>query len=280
MLREVGALERQTVVAAIEEALAGFIYGPDGEAAGRRCQVCGEGELGVRIGRHGLFVGCDGWPECGYRRPLPALAGDDGYTGPKPLGDDPGSGIAVTLRRGPHGWYVQRGDRFRGGKPARSSVPRGMEPDDVTLDSALALLALPREVGLHPASGEPILAGLGRFGPWLRHGHLYAAIPDDDDVLTVGLNRAVVVLAEKEVRESRSRGPKRVLRELGSHPDDGAPVWLKTGHYGPFVAHRRRYASVPEDLAPESLTLEQGLELLGDGAGDGRSARAGAERRR
>ena len=93
-----------------------------------------------------------------------------------------------------------------------------MAPEDVTLDSALALLALPREVGVHPESGEPILAGIGRYGPWLRHGSIYAAIPDYDDVLAIGVNRAVVVLADKAVRESRARGPKRVLRELGAHP--------------------------------------------------------------
>ena len=226
-LREVGALERRTVVAAIETALAQFIYGPDGDTARRRCRACGAGELGVRIGRRGLFVGCGRWPDCAYRRPLAAVAGDDGYTGPKPLGDEPGAGIAVTLRRGPYGWYVQRGAGFAGAKPERRSVPRAMEPEDVTLEVALGLLALPREVGLHPASGGPILAGIGRYGPWLRHGHIYAAIPDDDDVLTIGLNRAVHLITEKEVRESRSRGAKRVLRELGSHPEDGAPVWLK-----------------------------------------------------
>ena len=277
-LREVGALERRTVVAAIETALAQFIYGPDGDGGRRRCPACGAGELGVRIGRRGLFVGCGRWPECGYRRPLAAVAGDDGYTGPKPLGDDPGAGIAVTLRRGPYGWYVQRGDGFAGAKPERASVPRAMEPEEVTLDAALALLALPREVGLHPASGGPILAGIGRYGPWLRHGHIYAAIPDDDDVLTIGLNRAVHLITEKEVRESRSRGAKRVLRELGSHPEDGAPVWLKTGHYGPFVAHRRRYASLPEEVSSESLTLEGALELLGDGAGHDGRGKAGGNR--
>ena len=121
--------------------------------------------------------------------------------------------------------------------------------------------------GVHPESGEPILAGIGRYGPWLRHGSTYAAIADDDDVLAIGVNRAVVVLADKAVRESRARGPKRVLRELGAHPDDGAPVWLKTGHFGPFVAHRRRYASLPKEVSADSLTLEQALELLGDGTG-------------
>ena len=141
------------------------------------------------------------------RRAL-AAGGDEGegHAGPKALGREPGTGLAVTLRRGPHGHYVQKGDGAAGAKPARMSVPGGMAPEDVTLDSALALLGLPREVGVHPESGEPILAGIGRYGPWLRHGSSYAAIPDDDDVLAIGVNRAVVVLADKAVRESRVRG--------------------------------------------------------------------------
>ena len=272
-LEGVGALERASVIAAIEGALAGFIYGAGEDA--RRCPACGEGRLELKASRYGLFVGCARWPACGFRRAL-AAAGDDGegHAGPKALGREPGTGLAVTLRRGPHGHYVQKGDGAAGAKPARMSVPGGMAPEDVTLDSALALLALPREVGVHPESGEPILAGIGRYGPWLRHGSTYAAIPDDDDVLAIGVNRAVVVLADKAVRESRARGPKRVLRELGAHPDDGAPVWLKTGHFGPFVAHRRRYASLPKEVSADSLTLEQALELLGDGAGpSGRGSR-------
>ena len=135
-------------------------------------------------------------------------------------------------------------------------------PEAVDLDLARRLLALPREVGRYPESGEPILAGIGRYGPWLRHRETYASIPPDEEVLAIGINRAVVLITDKEIRESRTRGPKQVLRKLGPHPGDGAPVWLKTGHYGPFVAHRRRYASLPEDICDDALTLAQAVELL------------------
>ena len=168
----------------------------------------------------------------------------------------------VSLRRGPTGWYVQRGERAGKEKPDRMSLPPSLEPDDLDLGLALRLLALPRRVGLHPETGAPILAGIGRYGPWVRHGETYAAIPDGEDVLGVGINRAVALIADAENRRSRARGPNKVLRELGRHPGDGAPVRLKTGHYGPFVAHRRRYASLPKDLAPEDVTLDAAVALL------------------
>ena len=276
-LEEVGALRRSAVLAAIETALADFIHGPGSEATRRRCPSCAQGTLRLKRGRGGLFVGCSSWPACGYRRPLQAVVGEDGAgNGPKSLGSDPVTGLPVTVRSGPHGRYVQRGDGAGGAGLARVSVPRGITPDEVTLDVALALLALPREVGVHPATGETILAGIGRYGPWLRHADTYASIADGDDVLHIGINRAVSVLAEKEIRRSRSRGPNRVLRELGSHPTDGAPVRLKTGHYGPFVAHRRSYASLSSDVSPDTLTLEQALDLLRRaGASPGRTARHG-----
>ena len=259
-LEEAGALERATVLTAVEERLDGFLFGAG--AGRRRCPACPDGKLELRLSRYGPFVGCADYPACGYRRGLAAAGAEDGYTGPRDLGTDPASGLAVTLRRGPNGWYVQRGERDGKEKPARMSLPGSMTPGSVDLDLSLRLLALPREVGMHPESGEPILAGIGRYGPWLRHEETYAAIPADEDVLAIGLNRAVDLIADKQVRESRARGPKQVLRKLGPHPDDGAPVWLKTGHYGPFVAHRRRYASLPEDVSEGALTLEQAVGFL------------------
>ncbi len=269
-LGEAGGLTRKTVRAAIEDRLDAYLFGPDGaEPMRRRCPACGGDTLELKLSRYGPFVGCADYPDCAYRRSLGAAAAkEDGYAGPRALGADPDTGMAVTLRRGPTGWYVQRGERAGKEKPDRMSLPPSLEPDDIDLGLALRLLALPRRVGLHPETGEPILAGIGRYGPWVRHAGTYAAIPDGEDVLGVGINRAVALIADKEIRRSRARGPNTVLRELGRHPGDGAPVRLKTGHYGPFVAHRRRYASLPKDLAPEDATLERAVALLdGDGAG-------------
>ena len=262
-LNEAGALKRSAVREAVEARLAGLLF----DARGRRCPACGTGRLELRLSRYGPFVGCADFPACGYRR---GLAGDDeggeNGAGPRDLGADPDTGEALSLRRGPTGWYVQRGAGAGKGKdkarPARMSLPPALAPGAVDRDLARRLLALPREVGQHPETGKPVLAGIGRYGPWLRHGETYAPIPEGEDVLTVGLNRALALIAEKEIRASRAREPSRVLRRLGRHPGDGAPVWLKTGRHGPFVAHRRRYVSLPEDVAPDDLTLERALALL------------------
>ena len=278
-----GELTRRAVRAAVEARLDAFLFGRDRDGrAGRdperrRCPACGKDSLELKLSRYGPFVGCAEYPDCGYRRSLSAAAAEeDGYAGPRTLGADPGTGLAITLRRGPTGWYVQRGEPRPGarskregkGKPERMSLPPPLEPDDIELGLELRLLALPRGIGPHPETGAPILAGIGRYGPWVRHGETYAAIPEGEDVLTVGINRAVALIADKEIRQNRARGPNTVLRELGRHPGDGAQVRLKTGHYGPFVAHRRRYASLPKDLAPEDATLEAAVALLdGDGAG-------------
>ena len=263
-LGEAGGRTRAMARAAVEDRLDGFLFGPGGAAPGRRrCPACGRESLELKLSRYGPFVGCAAWPGCDYRRGLSAAAAaSDGYAGPHELGRDPGAGTAVTLRRGPTGWYVQRGEWEGKRKPERMSLPPGLEPEEVDLGTALGLLALPRRVGLHPETGAPVLAGIGRYGPWVRHEETWAAIPDGEDVLAVGINRAVALIADKVVRQSRMRGPNVVLRDLGRHPGDGAPVRLRTGHYGPFVAHRRRYASLPEDADPDALGLDEAVALL------------------
>ncbi|MYE02907.1 MAG: type I DNA topoisomerase [Alphaproteobacteria bacterium] len=263
-----GERTRRTVRAAVEDRLDTLLFGPDAAGpARRRCPTCGGGRLELRFSRHGPFVGCGDWPACGYRRGLNAVAAEaDAYAGPQDLGPDPESGTAVTLRRGPSNWYVQRDAHEGGSKPKRVSLPPSLRHDEVDLATALRLLALPRQVGRHPETGAPVLAGIGRFGPWVGHEGTYAAIPDDEDVLDVGINRAVVLIADKIVRQSRMRGPSRVLRDLGRHPADGAPVQVRTGPYGPFVAHRRRHVSLPEDVGPDGLTLEDAVAMVEAGA--------------
>ncbi len=225
----------------------------------RRCPSCGDGRLGLRLAKNGGFIGCSNYPECRFTRPLAVQAkgGKDGMEeslGPKDLGSDPASGEVISLRKGPYGFYLQIGEASEGEKPKRSALPEGLDPGSVTLAQALALLALPREVGKHPEGGELIIAGLGRYGPYLKHDGRFVSLKGDDDVLTIGLNRAVVVLAEQK------RGGAG--KPLGAHPADGRTITLLSGRYGPYVKHGRLNATLPKDLEPDAVTLDRAVELL------------------
>ena len=192
-LKSAGGLKREEVRAAVERVLEVWLFGPADKPEHRSCPSCAEGRLGLKFGRFGPFVGCARYPECRYTRPLGRDPADDG-AGPVALGTDPETGLALTLRTGRYGRYVQRGEDAEGARAARGTVPMGMEADELTPEVARALLALPRTVGTHPETGKAILAGVGRYGPWLKHGAAYVALPEDEDVLTVGLNRAVMLV--------------------------------------------------------------------------------------
>ena len=192
-LEAAGGLKREEVRAAVERALETWLFGPPGQQEKRSCPSCGEGRLGLRFGRFGPFVGCGRYPECRYTRSLARDPADEGG-GPVALGTDPGTGLALTLRSGRYGRYVQRGEAGKDAEAARGTVPMGMETHEITPEVARALLALPRTVGVHPETGRTILAGIGRYGPWLKHGAAYLPLSEDEDVLAIGLNRAVVLV--------------------------------------------------------------------------------------
>ena len=216
--------------------------------------------LSLKIGRYGAFIGCSNYPECNFTRTLSEQAtgeNEEGSSGPKVLGTDPETGEEVTLRDGRFGPYVQLGE---GEKPKRSSLPRGMQRDDVTLEKALALLSLPREVAKHPTSGEPILAGIGRYGPYVQHGKLYASLTRDDDVLEIGANRAIDLIVTKEQGGGRG-GRSANAREVGDHPE-GGPIAVKSGRFGPYVTWNKINATIPRDKNPDELTIDEAIALI------------------
>jgi DNA topoisomerase-1 len=231
----------------------------------RACPACADGRLGLKLGRTGGFVGCSNYPDCRFTRAL-AVPGngeeDDALAGPIELGADPKTGERVTLRKGPYGIYLQLGEpKGPKGKekPPRCSLPKGLAPAEVTLETALALLALPRTIGAYPETGEPILAGIGRYGPYVKHLSTYRNIPEGEDVLTIGLNRAVALIAEAPARRG---GGASSGKEIGSHPGDGKPVTLHSGRYGPYVKHGRTIASLPKGESDQELSFERALQLL------------------
>ena len=238
----------------------------------RQCPSCSGGRLNLKLGKFGAFIGCNNYPECRYTRPLVVNGEGDaaaaGNAGPRELGTDPETGLMVTLRQGPYGLYVQLGEAEGEGKkktkpkPKRSSLPRTLDPADVDLDKALGLLGLPRLVGVHPDTGDDITAAIGRFGPYIKMGGTYVSLKGEDDVLTVGLNRAVHLLAEAP----RKDPPK----ELGKHPKDGKPVTQSIGRWGPFVRHGKLMATLPKGTDKDAVTLEDAVALL-----DAKAAKSG-----
>jgi len=271
-----------SVIDAIDEELGPHFFPVDPEKPehnARQCPSCTDGRLGVRFGRNGGFIGCSSYPECRYTRPLAPPNNGEGDTsdelaGPKILGQAPDTGEEVSLRKGPYGLYVQLGQAEEGKKPKRASLPKGLPPADVDLDRALALLALPREVGAHPESGEMITAGLGRYGPYVRLGNTYRSLEQGDDVLGIGLNRAVALLAEAPKRRGGAS------RELGSHPADDKPVTQGKGRYGPYVKHGPLFATIPRDQDPAEITLEEAVVLLTAQAGKKKKKTGGARKAR
>src|SRR5712691_4225152 len=236
----------------------------------RLCPVCGKGRLSLKLGRFGAFIGCANYPECRYTRPFAVDAeGETGGTDTV-LGSDPASGLSVAVKKGPYGHYLQLGEGDNGAKPKRVALPRGLKPADVNLETALRLLALPREIGRHPETGDTITAGIGRFGAYIKHGSSFASLAADDDVLTIGLNRAVTLLAE--AKSGARRGPQ-LLRELGPHPEGGT-VGLYRGRYGPYVSHDGVIASLPRGADPDSFALERAVELLAVQRAKGKPRRA------
>jgi len=253
------------VLEALNEMLGPHIFPPkeDGSDA-RLCPKCGTGRLSLKIsGKNGAFIGCGNYPDCKFTRQLTGDATGGG--GDRELGFDPETGLAVNVKSGRFGPYLQLGDGEGDEKPKRSSIPKGIDAATIDLEKAMQLLSLPREVGIHPETGTPIMAGLGRYGPFIQHDGTYANVDSIEDVFTVGLNRAVTLLAEKRAGTGNRFGRaavKTVLKDLGAHPGGDGKIQVLDGKYGPYVSWNKVNATVPKGTNPETLTVEDAIRLL------------------
>ncbi|MEP9351253.1 type I DNA topoisomerase [Xanthobacter sp. KR7-225] len=251
------------VLDALDEMLTAHIFPPKEDGTDPRlCPTCGTGRLSLKMGKFGAFIGCSNYPDCRHTRPLTGGENAPEGDGKRLIGLDPESGEEVTVRSGRFGTYLQLGEGKDGEKPRRSSLPKGLAAADVDLETALKLLALPREVGKHPDDGEPILAGIGRYGPYVQHGRTYANLEDADDVLAVGLNRAVALIADKTSRGRGGRGAAAPGRTLGDHPTHGGAITVRPGRFGPYVNHGKVNATLPKSTDPEALTLAEAVALI------------------
>lgn len=229
----------------------------------RSCPLCANGRLSLKLGRYGAFVGCSNYPECKYTHKLGSDTEekDEAVYNNEPtlLGIDPETGGNVSLRNGRFGPYIQLGESK---EAKRAGLPKEWKINNIDLDKALALLSLPREVGVHPETGKIITAATGRYGPYLAHDGKYATLPNIDEVFDIGINRAVTVLAEKQKNETkRDKTASSVLETLGDHPDGGT-VTVRSGRYGPYVNWGKINATLPKDKDPISVTLSEALELI------------------
>ena len=257
------------VLTKIDDFLAPHLYPARADGSDpRACPTCGAGRLHLKTARSGgAFIGCGNYPECRYTRPL---AGDSESVASdgRILGQD-ADGNDISLRAGRFGPYVQRGEATEAQpKPDRASLPKGWSPDSLTLERALSLLSLPRLIGPHPEDGQPVEAAIGRFGPYVKHGAVYANIPDVEEIFTIGMNRAIEVLAQKAARPGRGSAPAAPLKVLGAHPD-GGEVQVMPGRYGPYVKWEKVNATLPKEMAPEAVTLEEALVLIAERAAKG-----------
>jgi DNA topoisomerase-1 len=264
-IAETSELRITAVLDVLDDALAPQLYPPREDGTDPRvCPKCGNGTLHLKSSRTGGFVGCGNYPECTFTRPI---SGEIDESSDRLLGED--AGDEIFLKSGRFGPYVQRGETTKEApKPPRASLPKGWAPAEMDLERALMLLNLPREVGPHPEDGEMIEAGIGRYGPFVKHGRTYANLKEVDDVFTIGMNRAVEELAKKTSRGS-ARTAATPLKELGEHPTEGGPVNVMDGRYGAYVKFGKVNATLPKDVKPEDVTMDTAVQLISEKAAKG-----------
>ena len=258
-LNKMSELEREKILEALEKELAELFFPSDDIKNGtpnRQCPTCSNGNLGLELGKYGAFLGCSNYPECKFTKQIASnqdenndnenfIPGNDGV-----LGADPATGLNVLIKKGPYGIYLQLGDEK---KPKRTSIPRLVSAKDINLEKALAFLSLPRLIGQHPESGQDISAGIGRYGPYLKYDINFISLPADETVINLGLNHAVVLIAENS---------EKLGKVLGDHPDGSGKIFVKSGRFGPYVEHNKLRATLPKDITIEEINLDKAIELL------------------
>ena len=273
---EIMEQQPSAITAALDDFLSPWLF-PDKEdgSDARLCPACGEGRLALRGGRFGAFVACSNYPDCKFTRRF-GQGGEEGAAGdgPEILGQHPQTGEDITRKTGRFGPYIEMGE---GKEAKRASIPK--DAGELDLDLAVRLLSLPRTIGAHPESGNPITASIGRYGPYLAHDGKYAKLGSTAEVFETGMNAAVVKLAEAAAGGGRARGAREPLKLLGAHPRTELELKLMEGRFGPYVTDGTTNATLPKSLAPDQLTLEEAAQLIDERAAKGPPAKKGRGRK-
>lgn len=251
------------ITAALDEFLGDYLFPDKGDGNDpRQCPVCTAGRLALRGGRFGPFIACSNYPDCKFTRKFAQPGGSNGEVdnGPEVLGVDPATELEISRRSGRFGPYVQLGE----GKDAkRASIPRDLPSEDFGLEVAMKLLSLPREVGMHPESGKVIMAGLGRYGPYLLHDGKYAKLSNTAELFEIGMNAAVARIADAANGAGRgARAKAEPLKVFGPHPTSGGEIKLMDGRYGPYVTDGVTNATLPKSVEQDALTAEEAIALI------------------
>jgi DNA topoisomerase-1 len=266
-------MERQPseVTAALDEFLAPWLYPKSEDGSDpRRCPACGDGRLSLRGGRFGAFVACSNYPECKFTRKFGQADGDGAGDGPVELGE------GITLKVGRFGPYVEQGE---GKEAKRASLPKDVPQAELTLDMARLLLSLPREIGPHPETGQPIVASIGRYGPYLMHDGKYARLTATAEVFETGMNAAVAKLADAASGADRKRGAAREpIAVLGAHPESGKEIKVLEGRFGPYVSDGATHATLPKSADPKAVTLDEAVVLIDAKAAKGPVKKGGRKK--
>lgn len=259
------------ITAELDKFLEPMLFPPKADGSNpRACPLCADGQLSLRGGRFGAFIACSNYPECKFTRKFGQPGGKDGEdTGPEVLGQHPETGQDIVKKVGRFGPYIEMGE---GKEAKRGSIPKDLPDGELTLDWGIKLLSLPREVGLHPETGLPIVANIGRFGPYLLHDGKYGRLANTAEIFEVGMNSAVVKLAEAATRGPRSAG-REPLKVLGAHPRTELEIKLMEGRYGVYVTDGTTNATLPKTMDKDALTLEEAAQLI-----DARAAAAPAKK--
>lgn len=264
------------VTAELDKFLEPYLFPDKGDGTDPRlCPSCGVGKLALRGGKFGAFVACSNYPDCKFTRRFGQPGGEDGGdTGPEVIGQDPETGEDISRRSGRFGPYIQRGE---GKEAARASIPKDLP--ELDLDWAVKLLNLPRTIGNHPETGNPITASIGRYGPYLAHDGKYARLTSTTEVFETGMNAAVVKLAEAAAGGGRpQRGSREPLKVMGEHPVSGAEIKLMEGRYGAYLTDGTTNATLPKTVDQAALTLDEAVQLIDAKAAAGPAKKKGGRK--
>ena len=255
---EVTDLRITNVLDHLNESLKNHIFvEAEGKDITRECPTC-SGQLSLKVSRFGAFVGCSKYPDCKFTRPISPKKMKE-VVEDKVLGIDEETKKEIKLLSGRFGPYIQLGDNDTKDKPKRSSVPKGIPAAEIDLAKANYLLSLPREIGLHPESGEMITINYGRYGGYLSCAEKNASLEDISEFFEIGINRAVSLLANAKPGRLKSSSE---IKTLGDHPDDKKPVKVMKGKFGPYIKYKTINATIPDQYDPETISMDEALDLI------------------